>query len=169
MTTAETRWLGTAEQAAWRGYINGSQRLSARLEQDLKVHGTTHDDYRILVLLSEAPDDRLRMAELAELSVESRSRLSHHVARLERRGLVARQSCPSDGRGQFAVLLPAGRHLIEAVAPHHVEGVRAWFLDHLEPDEMAVIGTAFARIDAALCARADHGAGSDDGPDPEPA
>lgn len=153
---SEVRWLGVAEQEAWRAYINGSQRLAARLEVGLKAHGASHDDYRILVLLSGAPDDRLRMADLADQSIESRSRLSHHIGRLEARGLVARQSCPSDGRGQFAVLLPEGRALIEAIAPHHVAGVRAWFVDLLTSDELAVIGPAFARIDAALTAEANR-------------
>ena len=133
----------------------GSRRLVARLERDLKAQGLTHDDYAVLVQLSEAPDERLRMSALAERSVESRSRLSHHVGRLEQRGLVERASCPDDRRGSWAVLTPAGRKLMEAVAPHHVSGVREHFLDHVSPDELQLIGEVFDRIDAGF--RPDQG------------
>ena len=147
---APVRWLTEAEQEAWRGFITGARRLLDRLDTDLKAQGLTHDDYGVLVALSEAPDDRMRMAELADRSVESRSRLSHHVGRLESRGLVERQTCPEDGRGAFAVLTPDGREAIEALAPHHVAGVRRWFVDQLTPAELEVIGGAFRRIDAAI-------------------
>lgn len=126
-----------------------------RLEQDLKVHGLAHDDYGLLVALSEAPDDRLRMADLADRLVESRSRLSHHIGRLEARGLVTREACPSDKRGLFAVLTQQGRSLIEETAPHHVTGVRDWFLDQVTPPELAAIASAFGRIDAVLGRSAD--------------
>lgn len=149
-TEPDVRWLTEHEQQAWRSFITGARRLLERLDQDLKAQGVTHDDYGVLVALSESEGDRLRMAELADLSVESRSRLSHHVGRLEAKGLVARESCPEDRRGSFAVLTPDGRALIEAVAPHHVAGVREWFLDRVTPDELAVIATAFGRIDTAL-------------------
>jgi DNA-binding MarR family transcriptional regulator len=126
--------------------------LLERLDQDLKSRGVTHDDYGVLVALSEAPGDRLRMAELALRSVESRSRLSHHIGRLESKGLVRRESCASDGRGLEAVLTPQGRAIIESIAPHHVVGVRSWFLDHLSAEELQVIGGAFSRIDESLVA-----------------
>lgn len=143
-------WLDEVEQKAWRSFIAGSRRLLERLDQDLKAHGLTHDDYGVLVALSESEGDRMRMAELATHAVESRSRLSHHIGRLEGRGLVERESCPNDRRGLFAVLTPAGRALIEETAPHHVAGVRTWFLDRISPEELGVIGTAFARIADAL-------------------
>lgn len=146
----DTHWLDEDEQRAWRSFIFGSRRLLAQLDHELKAQGLTHDDYGVLVALSEAADDRMRMSELAEHSVESRSRLSHHISRLEARGLVARQTCPSDRRGSFAVLTPEGRATIEAVAPHHVEGVRRHFLDHLAPDELATIGRTFERVGQAL-------------------
>ena len=146
------RWLDDAEQQAWRNFIAGSRRLMERLEQDLKAQGITHDDYGVMVLLSESADDRLRMAELAATSVESRSRLSHHIGRLEARGLVRRESCPNDGRGLFAVLTPEGREVMERVAPHHVAKVREWFIDIITPAELQVIGTAFAKVDEAITA-----------------
>lgn len=148
--SADVRWLSGDEQAAWRSFISGVRRLMDRLDADLKAQGLTHDDYGVLVALSESEDDRMRMAELADHAVESRSRLSHHVGRLETRGLVTRQSCPEDRRGAFAVLTPEGRATIEAIAPFHVIGVRTHFLDQLEGDELATIAAAFARIDAAL-------------------
>lgn len=143
-------WLTDEEQAAWRAFISGAHRLLARLDADLKSEGVAHDDYGVLVALSEADGDRLRMSELADKVVESRSRLSHHVARMEARGLVARTRCPEDRRGSWAELTPAGRSAIEAAAPHHVEGVRRWFLDHAEPGELDAVRALFARIDAAL-------------------
>jgi len=146
------KWLDAEEQQSWRSFIAGSRRLGSRLDQDLKAEGLSHDDYGVMVALSEADNDRLRMAELAEMSVESRSRLSHHITRLESRGLVERENCPSDRRGTWAILTPAGRLLLEAIAPAHVEGVRRYMLDHLTRDELRVIGEAFARIDAALVA-----------------
>jgi DNA-binding MarR family transcriptional regulator len=145
-----TPWLSAGEQEAWRSFINGARRLIDRLEQELKAQGVSHDDYGVLVVLSEAPDDRLRMAELADESVQSRSRLSHHIGRLESRGLVRRESCPDDRRGSNAVLTDEGRQLIERIAPHHVTGVRRWFLDHVEPDELEVLRQVFRRIDDAL-------------------
>jgi DNA-binding MarR family transcriptional regulator len=147
---AGTTWLTDGEQRLWRHYLGATRRLFDHLEADLKAHGVTHDDYGVLVWLSEAEGGQLRMSELAERVVVSRSRLSHHVGRLERRGLVTRTSCPDDRRGSFAVLSPAGRALMEATAPHHVAGVRAWFIDHVEPEEQAVLQAVFARIDRAL-------------------
>ena len=146
----ETAWLTDTEQDAWRRFLSGTRRLFEQLDQDLKAHGLTHDDYGVLVFLSEADDDRLRMAELAEHSVESRSRLSHHISRLEARGLVVRESCPLDRRGFYAVLTPAGREVIESVAPHHVAGVRRWFIDQLSPEELQTLATVFTRIDRSL-------------------
>ena len=148
--TTETRWLDQDEQAAWRSFITGARRLTERLDQELKALGLGHDDYGVLVALSESPDDRMRMAELADLSVESRSRLSHHIGRLEAKGFVVRETCPEDRRGTWAVLTPEGRQMIEAVAPHHVEGVRRHLLDHVSPAELDVLRQVFDRVNGAL-------------------
>lgn len=147
---AGSAWLDDTEQQAWRSFVNGARRLLGRLDAELKASGIGHDDYGVLVLLSEAPDDRLRMSELADGVVESRSRLSHHIGRLETRGLVAREACPDDGRGSWAVLTTEGRALMERVAPHHVAGVRRWFLDPISAEQLATIGDAFSAIDADL-------------------
>jgi DNA-binding MarR family transcriptional regulator len=149
-TTPAVKWLTAAEQDAWRSFITGSRRLNEHLDQDLKALGINHDDYGVLVALSESEGDRMRMSELAQHSVESRSRLSHHIGRLEARGLVTREACPEDRRGSWAVLSAEGRATIEAIAPHHVAGVRRYFLDQLTADELATIGAAFARINASF-------------------
>jgi DNA-binding MarR family transcriptional regulator len=166
LAAAEVRWLSAEEQAAWRHFITGARRLMDRLDQDLKALGLNHDDYGVLVALSEAEGDRMRMAELADQSVESRSRLSHHIGRLESRGLVARETCPEDRRGTWAVLTTEGRATVEATAPHHVEGVRRHFLDHVGAEELQVIGEAFARIDHALGPAAGLGGSCPDLSDP---
>ena len=147
---AAVRWLTEHEQRAWRAYLSGTRRLLDGLERDLKTHGLTHDDYGVLVALSESEGGRLRMADLADQSVESRSRLSHHISRLEARGLVTREICPSDRRGAFAVLTPQGRATIEDVAPHHVAGVREYLLDQVSASELATIGAVFNRINQKL-------------------
>lgn len=144
------RWLSNEEQQAWRDFIGGARRLLDRLDRDLKCHGLSHDDYAVLVALSESESGRLRMAELADRSAESRSRLSHHVGRMESKGLVRRESCPDDGRGLYAVLTAEGRARMDETAPHHVAGVRAHFLDQVRSEELGVISEAFARINAAF-------------------
>lgn len=149
-TGAPVRWLSDQEMHAWRAYLNGTRRLLERLERDLKCHGLSHDDYALLVVLSEREDGRLRMSELADASVESRSRLSHHIGRLEAKGYVTREACPTDRRGSWAVITPEGRAIMDETAPHHVAGVRSHFLDQITPEELAAIGTAFARIDDAF-------------------
>ena len=153
--TAAPRWLTSDEQHAWRSFLTGSRRLMDRLTQDLKDQGLAHEDYGVLVALSESDGDRMRMSELAEHSVESRSRLSHHIRRLEDRGLVTRETCPEDRRGSFAVLTAEGRTTIEALAPHHVALVREHFIDQLSDEELNTIGAAFARIDRSLTAGPD--------------
>jgi DNA-binding MarR family transcriptional regulator len=147
---AAAPWLTDDEQDAWRSYITGSRRLMEALDQDLKTLGLNHDDYGVLVALSESEGDRMRMSELADHAVESRSRLSHHIGRLETRGLVAREACPDDRRGSWAVLTNEGRAVIESVAPHHVTGVRHYFLDQMSPEDLITIGRIFAKVNANL-------------------
>lgn len=145
--TEPVRWLDPSEQQAWRSVIRGTLALVTRLDRDLKPLGLNNDDYALLVALSEADRDRLRMADLAERTSQSRSRLSHHVGRMEARGLVRRESCEEDRRGQYAVLTAAGRALLERAAPVHVTGVREHFLDRLSADELQTLAAVFARLD----------------------
>src|SRR5437763_16021373 len=102
-TAAGPPRLGPDEQRAWRATVNLSQLLLRQLDRDLSAHGLNGHDYEILVELSEAPDQRLRMTELADAPSQSRSRLSHQISRMESRGLVRRHECPRDQRATFAV------------------------------------------------------------------
>lgn len=136
----EPRWLDAEEQKAWRAWLYSSLLLQDRLDREL-IHetGVSHAYYEILVQLSEAPCRTLRMSQLAERSLSSRSRLSHAVSRLEERGWVRRQVCEEDGRGQLAVLTDEGFAALEAAAPIHVEGVRQHLFDQLTSDQVAAM------------------------------
>ena len=138
--TGEPRWLDADEQKAWRAWLYSSMLLQDRLDRELTHEtGISHAYYEILVQLSEAPCRMLRMSELAERSLSSRSRLSHAVARLEERGWVRRQVCEEDGRGALAVLTDEGFAALEAAAPTHVEGVRNHLFDQLSPEQVAAM------------------------------
>jgi DNA-binding MarR family transcriptional regulator len=145
-TKGEPRWLNAEEQQAWRATVNLSQLLMRQLDRDLNAHGLNGHDYEILVALSEAPDDRLRMTELADATSQSRSRLSHQISRMESRGLVRRDDCEGDKRGTFAVLTDQGIDTIRQVAPDHVESVRRHFIDRLTPRQLEEISDAFGPI-----------------------
>jgi DNA-binding MarR family transcriptional regulator len=134
----EPRWLDADEQRAWRAWLYSAQLLMDRLDRELTHEtGISHAYYEILVALSETESRMLRMSELADRCLSSRSRLSHAVSRLEERGWVRRQVCPDDGRGQLAVLTDEGFAALEAAAPVHVEGVREHLFDQLTPQQVA--------------------------------
>lgn len=142
-----TRWLSEDEQRAWRAWIAASNTLNHRLSADLQSqHGLTLADYEILVQLSENPDRKLRMSELAEATLASRSKLSHQVDRLVKRGLVERQECEFDKRGAFATLTDLGWEAIVAAAPDHVESVRSYLVDVLTPQEFNALGRACRKV-----------------------
>jgi DNA-binding MarR family transcriptional regulator len=133
----EPRWLDEHEQYAWQAYLAATRLLSAQLDRELQRDAKIpHTYYEILVRLSEAPQWRLRMSELADASESSRSRLSHAVARLEEAGWVVRESCDTDRRGAFAVLTRPGFDALAAAAPGHVEGVRRHLFDRLTPEQV---------------------------------
>jgi DNA-binding MarR family transcriptional regulator len=142
----QPRWLSHDEQQAWRATVNLSQLLMRQLDRDLNAHGLNGHDYEILVELSEAPDQRLRMTELADATSQSRSRLSHQIARMEKRGFVRRDDCEGDKRGTFAVLTADGLDVIRRVAPDHVETVRRHFIDRLSPRQLEQIRDAFGPV-----------------------
>ncbi len=134
---AEPRWLNRRESLAWRGYLAMTDLLHSQVASDLLADsGLSTADYQVLVNLSESDGHRLRMTELASRLDWSKSRVSHQFARMESRGLVAREECPSDARGAFAVLTDAGMDEIRRAAPGHVESVRRHFIDQLEPEEI---------------------------------
>src|SRR5438477_10151494 len=127
-TDAQTRWLSADEQQAWRATVHLSQMLMRQLDRDLNEHGLNGHDYEILVELSEAPDHRLRMTELADATSQSRSRLSHQISRMENCVLFRRVDCEVDKRGTFAVLPAEGMAAIVRVAPDLVENRLVHFI-----------------------------------------
>jgi DNA-binding MarR family transcriptional regulator len=145
-TDGRPNWLSDEEQQAWRATVQLSQLLLRQLDRDLNVHGLSGHDYEILVNLSEAPDNRLRMTDLADATSQSRSRLSHQISRMEARGLVRRDECEGDKRGTFAVLTRGGMETIEQVAPDHVDNVRRHFIDRLTPRQLDEVRDAFQPI-----------------------
>jgi len=142
----EPNWLTPTEMAAWRRYIVASRRLLEALDTDLDQHDLSMADYEILAQLSDAPDRRMRMAELAEIAMLSRSRLSHRMKVMENAGWVRREACPDDKRGFFAVMTPKGWKAIVAAAPDHVASVRSRFVDKLSKADQIVLAEIFERV-----------------------
>ncbi|NRQ37840.1 MarR family transcriptional regulator [Nonomuraea sp. NN258] len=147
----ETRWLDATEQAAWRAFLSTTHLLERRIEEQLKsAAGLTHPQFEILARLSEAPERRMRMTELARDVVVSKSALTYQITQLEKSGLVKRTTCPDDERGVLAVLTEAGLRRLEQVVPGHVDVVRAFLIDHLTREELQVMTTAMRRTETAL-------------------
>ncbi|GIE33145.1 MarR family transcriptional regulator [Actinoplanes italicus] len=139
--------LTGTQLAHWRTFIESSWALHTRLEEELRAAtGLSMNDYHVLVALADAPDRRIRMGELANRLVLSPSRITYQISSMVKRGLVSKESCPEDGRGQEAVLTEEGLATLRAAAPSHLETVRESFIDHLDDEELAVIGHVFAKI-----------------------
>lgn len=144
------RWLTPAEESAWRKYIVASRRLLEALDDDLATNGLSLSDYEILVHLSDAPERRLRMSDLAEKTILSRSRLSHRIKYMEGKGWVERQKCASDKRGTWAVMTNKGWSSIVKAAPDHVESIRKRFIDQISKADQANIAIAFEKVEQSL-------------------
>lgn len=140
--------------AAWRSFIETVFDLSNALEHDLAEHGMTLGDYQVLVYLSEAPDNAVRMSTLADMLQLSPSGLTRRLDGLVAGGQVERQRCPNDGRANNAVLTADGRRLLETVAPHHVASVRRRVFDHLDGTQVAALESIFTDLRAGLDQRA---------------
>ncbi|MEV5714594.1 MarR family transcriptional regulator [Amycolatopsis mediterranei] len=137
----ETRWLTTEEQRVWRAYRDLSLLLEDTLDQRLRNDaGLSHLYYSVLVFLSEAPERRLRMTDLAEHLKVARSRLTYTISRMQDEGWVRREGSPGDKRGQLAVMTDAGMALLERAAPGHVATVRTAVFDRLSPDQVRTFG-----------------------------
>ncbi len=157
MTEVTPRWLTDDEQRAWRAYLESTKVLLDALDRQLQRQADMpHAYYEILVRLAEAGDHALRMSELADLTLSSRSRLSHAIARLEERGWVSRTDCPTARRGQIASLTRAGMDVLIDAAPLHVASVRDLMIDVLTPEQLLQIET----IGAAIIARVTEAGGS---------
>jgi DNA-binding MarR family transcriptional regulator len=145
-----TNWLSPTEARAWRALQNLNMPLSAALNRQLsRDSNLSNADYAVLVQLSEADGQRLRARDMVAAIGWEKSRLSHHIRRMETRQLVGREECLTDGRGAFITLTPAGRAAIEQAAPGHVTAVRSYFIDLLTPAQLE----AFAEIAEAVGAR----------------
>jgi DNA-binding MarR family transcriptional regulator len=144
-----TRWLTPKEQRAWRAYIAATQLLEDAIDRQLQQEaGMPHLYYSILAYLSEVPERRLRMTDLAERLKITRSRLTYAVTRLEKDGLLRREDCRWDKRGSVAVLTDEGMTVLEQTAPGHVETVRASLFDRLtdeQVDQLEEICTGIAQ------------------------
>lgn len=149
-TETELRELTEAELAAWRGFLRVHAALVKALDADLEAaHGLPLSSYEVLITLRAADGRRLRMAELADRALLSRSGMTRMVDRLERDGLLKRDHCSSDARGCYAVLTDAGEALLRKARSTHLDGVRARFLSHLDEADVERLGRLWgAMLDA---------------------
>ncbi len=143
---AETRWLDQREARLWRAFYEMRRQLDRVIERQLTEAGLSSADYELLVPLSEATGDEVRARDLGRLVGWDRSRLSHQLRRMEQRGLLRRQDCPTDARGTMIALTAAGRKAVEAAAPGHVATVRRHFVDLLSPTEIDVLSDVAIRV-----------------------
>ncbi|WP_282703200.1 MarR family transcriptional regulator [Streptomyces sp. CC219B] len=142
-----TRWLNPDEQRAWRAYIGAAHLLEDALDRQLQQEaGMPHLYYSILAFLSEAPERRLRMTDLAEQLKITRSRLTYAVTRLEKDGMVRREACQWDKRGSIATLTDEGMTVLEGAAPGHVEAVRTHLFDRLSPEQVRQLEEIFTTV-----------------------
>jgi DNA-binding MarR family transcriptional regulator len=133
----DVRWLSGPEQAAWRAYLDGTRLLMQALDRQLTADaGLTLTDYELLVRLAEAKDGRLRMRDLADATLATRSGVTRAVTRAEQAGWVRRVQCDDDRRGMHAELTDAGRAKLAEAAPGHVAAVRDGLIDALAPDQV---------------------------------
>ncbi|GAA2509667.1 MarR family transcriptional regulator [Streptomyces thermolineatus] len=147
----EPRWLDDREMAVWTSFLAASHLVARRVEQQLKEDaGLSHPQYEILVHLSGAPGGELRMTELADLLVTSKSGLSYQVGQLEKAGFVRRRSCPTDDRGVIAGLTGQGREKLRDAAPGHVAAVRETLIDVLTRDQLAVLAEGLGAVGRRL-------------------
>lgn len=144
------RWLTDAEMAAWRSFIECHDDLIAAIENDLVPSGLTLGDYQVLVYLTEADDERMRMCDLADMLQLSPSGLTRRLDGLVRSGWVERRNSDVDRRVMLAALTESGRSQLAAAAPGHVASVRSRMIDVLDPDDHAAIARAFGKIRDAL-------------------
>ncbi|MEI6868289.1 MAG: MarR family transcriptional regulator [Actinomycetes bacterium] len=146
----EPRWLNPREMKAWRSYIIASRRLLEALDVDLEGHDLSMSDYEVLAQLSDAPGRKMRMSELAEIAMISKSRLSHRMKVMEEAGWVKREECLEDKRGYFAVMTDRGWKAIVKAAPDHVSSVRHRFVDHLTSKDQEDLAKIFDRVQGQL-------------------
>jgi DNA-binding MarR family transcriptional regulator len=144
---SEPRWLTEREDRAWRGYRRMRTLLDLQLGRDLmRESGLSEADYDVLSGLSETEGRKMRLSELATQMLWSKSRLSHHITRMEQRGLVRREECSEDARGSVVALTDAGWNAIVAAAPGHVASVRRHLIDLLTAGEIDALAAVSRRV-----------------------
>lgn len=147
----DVRWLDDEEFRAWVGYRRMRGLLDLQIARDLADDaGLSGPDYDVLSNLTDADGHRARLSDLATRMLWSKSRLSHHIARMQRRGLVVKEETPDDGRGAVVVLADKGLRTIEAAAPAPVDSVRRHFIDLLTEEEITMLGDITQRVLAHL-------------------
>lgn len=147
----EPRWLDEREQRAWRGLMAMQAGLSEYLERQLRARsGMSLADYEVLAHLSELPEGRLRSKALARLLRWEKGRLSQHLTRMQNRGLIRREPCPTDQRGAVVVITERGRALIEDAAPFHVADIRNVLIDHITPAQLDMLTELGDQVRARL-------------------
>ena len=135
---------------AWQSYIRATTRVRHAFETTLQeATGLIPDDYAVLMSLSDSPDHRRRMSELAQLLAAPTSSMTYRVDRLEKRGYVCRESCPTDRRSSFAVLSPNGLEALEKAAPVHVTSVRDNLINHLSREQFIALGEILEHVAVA--------------------
>ncbi len=143
---SQPKWLTPAEMLAWRGFITTSTDLVNLIAKDLAPYGLDCGDYQLLAMLSEAPDQKLKMCDLAERLRLSRSGLTRRIDGVLKAKYVSQVRDNQDGRVVFAHLTKKGFDLIKKVAPHHLESVRSRMIDLLSPAEIRAFGSGFEKI-----------------------
>ncbi|WP_255307980.1 MarR family winged helix-turn-helix transcriptional regulator [Streptomyces marincola] len=156
MTTDDKVWLNDDEQHMWRQWMGLDAELLATLNRELQADaGLSNPDYQVLVVLTDTAEGRIRVSDLAASLQWERSRVSHHVVRMEKRQLVSRLGCPDDGRGAFVRITETGRAAIARAAPGHVRAVRRLVFDALTADEVIQLGEIFQRLRSRIDRSAD--------------
>jgi DNA-binding MarR family transcriptional regulator len=139
--------LNEEELAAWRGLLRAHSELVRTLDAELaREHDMPLSTYEVLLYLNDSDDGRMRMSELADSVLLSRSGLTRLVDRLEREGLLRRERCESDARGLFAEITDEGRRVFGEARATHLDGVRRLFLDRFTRDELRAIGELWKKL-----------------------
>ena len=147
----EPQWLDEREQRAWRSLMTMQAGISEYIERQLRAHsGLSMADYQVLAHLSEAPEGRLRSFVLARWLRWEKGRLSQHLTRMQNRGLIRREPCPTDQRGAFVVITGKGRALIEKATPLHLANVRNVLIDHATPAQLDLLTELADQVRARL-------------------
>jgi DNA-binding MarR family transcriptional regulator len=146
MAAVEPNWLNAREDRAWGAFVHAHQQIEAHLSRRLQASGLSGSDYEVLALLSALDGDRMPAHALCNALGWEKSRLSHHLRRMQKDGLISREPNPNDARSTMVCLLPAGLAAIEKAAPKHVEDVRRNFIDLFTPAELDTLATLNERV-----------------------